>query len=224
MELEKYSGLLPRSLDIRPGDFCNVLPEFIRDLDKYDIVNNSFTKEQFVDLITRQIDIRVISKAKLTTTKSIPIGDNWWSYFRIEWYDDSLMYDLYIPDKYLKTVRYIYKGDYVVINKNKLEQVFDTFMYGDTPDQKEYEKNRYKKAADDKLVLEVTATIREVEPKYNKFSNWWVIATDNNYIPTKEEEEENNYIGKIYQLPDWCLDKPAYMKNKKPVIKKYFNY
>jgi len=198
---------LPSMIRVKKGDFCNLLPSFMKDYDSYDLSQSEFTKEQYIDLINKQIDIRVKDKIK----------KGWWSYFRIEWYDDDKMYDLYLPDKHLKIIQYIFDGDRVIINPTKIEDVITTYNFTDsgTVEDEKTVHDIYRNWAKNKTVFKVLSMYSTGEP-YDKFSNNWCVLQNNDI--------ENHDLIKYVALPDWVLIKPIYAYNKKQQIKKFINY
>jgi len=201
-------------LKIKIGDFCNLLPSYMGVYNPDD--NPDFSKEQFIDLIKRQIDIRVKSKAKAILKEGeSTIEKNRYSYFRIEWYEDDKMYDLYLPDEHLKGIRYIFPGDWVIINPTKLEKFINQYNFSDNEEENAELIIDIKAMAKNKEKLYVERMNTYDEP-YNKFSNWWAVLRLNEY-----EKQPNDYF--LY-ISDWCLEKPIYLHNKKPTIKKLFNY
>jgi len=214
MEFEIYKGNLPDNITVEVGDFCNLLPSFMEIYNSEDYPG--FTKEQFIDLIQRQIDMRVKEKAVIKDVSSPLV--NLYSYFRIEWYDDDdKMYDLYLPDNHLKIKRYIFEGDSVVIDPKKIETVLQYYTLDEDEDKQKELKELYYTWARNRTSFKVDNMHVGESQVYKKFSNWWCI------LENKKEIEENPLVEYV-SLPDWCLIKPLNAYNKKPLIKKFHNY
>ena len=219
MHLEIYNGATTARASIKVGDYCNLLPSFMKDYDSYGLSQSEFTKEQYEDLIKRQIDIRVKEKAKPDTSPRVR-PDDMWSYFRIEWYEDDKMYDVYLPDKHLEKVQYIFTGDRVIINPNRIEKIFNTYSLADREEDEEKFRDVYRKWTKEKTPFRVASMYYMERPTsghdYTHFSNDWCVL---------ENEDMNNYDFIEYvALPEWVLLKPMYGGNKKPQIKKFLNY
>jgi hypothetical protein len=192
------------------GEYCNLLPSFMKDYNSYNLEENSdFTKEQYIDLINKKIDIRVKRKAR-PTYDDLELKENWWSYFRIEWYDDDKMYNFFLPDKHLKIVRYIEEGDIVILNPHRIESILDSYRLEDDTEEDINNKEKYKKWAKNKTQFKVKQVYDNVDPIYNLFSNVWCV------LNSKDIDHD------IY-LPDWVLIKPVY-SGKKPIIRNIHNF
>ena len=212
MEFEIYKENLPDNITVEVGDFCNLLPSFMEVYDPDDYPE--FTKEQFIDLINREIDMRVKEKAVIKDIASPFI--NLYSYFRIEWYEDGKMYDLYLPDKHLKIKRYIFEGDTVIIDPVKVKWILQYYTLSDDEDKKKELEEIYYNWAKNRTSFKVSSMYVGESEVYKKFSKWWCVL-DN-------KEIKDNPIVEYVSLPDWCLIKPLNAYNKKPLIKKFHNY